>query len=133
MTMAHAPDVVIALAPVVVFLIALWLMDSFKLVRPASIAVALTFGAASAVAALWLHAWLQAAHAVSAGFISRYIAPLTEETGKALLMGALVAAGRIGFPVKWGKSSRSVRLPLAELATLHARLPFSEFAGARAH
>jgi RsiW-degrading membrane proteinase PrsW (M82 family) len=98
--MAHASGIVIALAPVVAFLIALWLMDSFQLVRPASLAAALTFGAGTAVAALWFHGWLQNAHAVSAGIISRYVAPLTEETGKALLMGALVAAGRIGFPAE---------------------------------
>jgi RsiW-degrading membrane proteinase PrsW (M82 family) len=93
-------NVVIALVPVVAFLAALAMMDSFRLVRPSSIAVAMTFGACSAVVAFWLHGWLLQMHAVPAIVVSRYIAPLTEETAKALLLGALVVTARIGFPVE---------------------------------
>lgn len=97
--MARVLDIVIALAPVIAFLAALWLMDSFRLVRPRSIAGALAFGAGSAAAALWLHEQLLHAHAVPAPVVSRYIAPLTEETAKALLIGVLLATARIGFLV----------------------------------
>ena len=48
--MRHTVDIVIALAPVIGFLAALWLMDSFQLVRPASVALALAWGAGSAAA-----------------------------------------------------------------------------------
>lgn len=97
--MRHTVDIVIALAPVIGFLAALWLMDSFKLVRPASVARALAWGASSAAASLWLHAWLIPASHLSAGRFSAYVAPLTEETVKAILPAALIAAARIGFLV----------------------------------
>lgn len=92
-------NVAIALAPVVAFLLMLWLMDSFRLVRPASILAALTYGAAAAAAVLWLHEWLLHVHQVPAGILSRYIAPLTEETAKAVLVVTLVATARVGFLV----------------------------------
>jgi protease PrsW len=97
--MASAINIVIALAPVVLFLAALWLMDSFRLVPPASIAVALAWGALSAAALLWGHEWLRQVGHIPATTFSRYIAPLTEETAKALLLAALVAAARVGFLV----------------------------------
>jgi len=92
-------NVAIALAPVLAFLLLLWLMDSFRLVRPASILVALAYGAAAAAAVLWLHDWLLRGYQVPAGILSRYIAPLTEETAKALLVVVLVATSRVGFLV----------------------------------
>lgn len=92
-------NVAIALLPIVVFLVLLWLMDSFRLVRPASILVAVAYGAVAAAAVLWLHDWLLHAHQVPAGILSRYIAPITEETVKALFVAALIASARVGFLV----------------------------------
>ena len=92
-------NVAIALIPVVIFLVLLWFMDSFRLVRPASIAAAIGYGVAAAVAVLGLHEWLIQAHNVPAGMLSRYIAPLTEETAKALFVGMLIATARVGFLV----------------------------------
>lgn len=97
---AQSVNVVIALVPVVAFLAALTMMDSFRLVRRSSIAVALTFGACSAVVALWFHGWLLQTDAVPTVVVTRYLAPLTEETVKALLLAALVVTARIGFPVE---------------------------------
>ena len=51
-------NVVIALTPVVAFLAMLWLMDSFRLVRPAAVLAALAYGVVAAAAILWLHDWL---------------------------------------------------------------------------
>src|SRR5438034_1464025 len=92
-------DVLVALTPVVVFLTALWLMDSFTLVRVSAILGALGFGAVAAGACLWLHAWLMHAHQIPVALVTRYIAPLTEETAKALLIVLLIATGRVGFLV----------------------------------
>jgi len=91
--------IVIALVPVVAFLAALWLMDSFRLVRPAAIVGAIVWGAAAAFGSLWLHDWLVQAYPLPAGVVSRYIAPVTEETAKALLIVVLVATSRVGFLV----------------------------------
>jgi RsiW-degrading membrane proteinase PrsW (M82 family) len=92
-------DIVIALAPVIAFLAALQLMDSFRLVRPITILSAIVWGAAAAGALLWLHEGILQARHVPAGTITRYIAPVTEETAKALLIIALVATSRVGFLV----------------------------------
>jgi protease PrsW len=89
----------LALAPVVIFLTMLWLMDSFKLVRPRSIVLALIYGAGAAAACEALHRWLVPAIALDAQSFSRYVAPVTEEIAKAGLLALLIARGRIGFLV----------------------------------
>ena len=48
----------IALAPALIFLTALWFMDSFRLVRPSSIVKALLYGAVAALGCEVLHLWL---------------------------------------------------------------------------
>lgn len=92
-------DTVVALLPVVTFLLALLLMDSFRLVRPASIIGALVWGGVAAAATLWLHEWLLHTLHVPTGLVTRYIAPVTEETAKALLVVVLVSTARVGFLV----------------------------------
>lgn len=92
-------NVGIAVAPVVAFLVMLWLMDSFRLVRPASVVGALIYGVAAAAVALWIHEWLTHVYRVPAGVLSRYVAPLTEETIKAGLVVTLVVAAQVGFLV----------------------------------
>ena len=64
-------NVSIALIPVVAFLVMLWLMDSFRLVRPGSILAALMYGIVAAAAVLWLHEWLLHVRQVPAGALSR--------------------------------------------------------------
>ena len=51
-------DVALALVPVIVFLAALFLMDTFRLVRPSWIVAALAYGALAAVASGTLNDWL---------------------------------------------------------------------------
>lgn len=89
----------IALAPGLVFLAALWFMDTFRLVRAASIANALLYGAAAALGCEALHMWLMPASGLEPQEFSRYVAPLTEETAKALFVAVLIAHGRVGFLV----------------------------------
>jgi RsiW-degrading membrane proteinase PrsW (M82 family) len=91
--------VVIALTPALIFLAALWFMDSFRLVRPGSIALALLYGAAAALGCEALHRWLMPASGLDAAAFSRYVAPITEEAAKAAFIGWLIARGRIGFLV----------------------------------
>jgi RsiW-degrading membrane proteinase PrsW (M82 family) len=92
-------NVAVALVPVVVFLVLLWYMDSFRLVRPVSVASAILYGVGVAVAVLVLHQWLIQVHQVPATVLSRYIAPLTEETAKAVFVAVLIATSRVGFLV----------------------------------
>jgi protease PrsW len=89
----------IALAPVVIFLAVLFFMDSFRLVRPSSIVVALIYGAGAAFACEALHRWLLPAAGFEPLVFSRYVAPITEEIAKAAFIGLLIARGRVGFLV----------------------------------
>jgi len=92
--------IAIALVPVVAFLMALSLMDSFRLVRPSSILMAIAWGALVAIATLWLHSSLLHAGLVRSAILSRYIAPVTEETAKAALIVLLLSSSRVGFLVE---------------------------------
>ena len=90
--------IVVAVLPAFVFLGALMLMDSFKLVRPASVGLALIYGMASAIACEALHIRLIAA-SVDLDVLTRYLAPVTEETAKALFVAFLIWRRRVGFVV----------------------------------
>ena len=103
--------VAVALAPVVIFLVLLTLFDSFKLVPLVTLSRALIAGAAVAVLASLLHAWLLRVTGWDPEAFSRYIAPVTEETLKALVIiyplrkrqvAFLVDAAIIGFAVGAG-------------------------------
>jgi protease PrsW len=92
-------NVVVAFVPVVLFLLLLVLMDSFKLARPSAIAKALGWGVIAAFICDALYRLLTPALPLSATAFSRYIAPLTEETVKALFVVYLIRRRRIGFAV----------------------------------
>jgi protease PrsW len=92
-------NVAVALLPVVVFLVVLFLMDSFKLLPLRAVLVALCAGAVAALAALALHDWLASATGLSARGYSRYIAPVTEETLKAIYVVVVLRRRRLGFLV----------------------------------
>jgi len=89
----------IALVPVLVLLALLQLMDSFKLVRAASVLGAIGAGAAVALACLPFHAWLIDASGVDLNTFMRYVAPVTEECLKAAFILMLLSRRRIGFLV----------------------------------
>jgi protease PrsW len=89
----------IALVPVLGFLLLLQVMDSFKLVRPASVLTAILSGAGVALVCLGLHEWFVEASDIDVTVFSRYVAPLTEETLKAAFIVYLLFAGRVGFLV----------------------------------
>jgi RsiW-degrading membrane proteinase PrsW (M82 family) len=90
---------VLAFLPVLVFLLILVLMDSFKLARPSTIAKAIGWGVVAALICDALYRLLTPALPLSATAFSRYIAPLTEETVKALFVVYLIRRRRIGFAV----------------------------------
>jgi RsiW-degrading membrane proteinase PrsW (M82 family) len=92
-------NVVVAFVPVLLFLVLLVMMDSFKLVRPSAIAKAIGWGVVAAIICDALYRVLTPALPISAGAFSRYVAPLTEETVKAAYVVYLIRRRRIGFPV----------------------------------
>ena len=91
--------VAIAVLPAFLFLAALLLMDSFKLVRPASVGLAIAYGMASALVCAAIHERLLGSGAIDLQVLTRYIAPLTEEAAKALFVAYLISRRRVGFVV----------------------------------
>jgi len=90
---------IIAVVPVVLFLVALERLDTFRLVRPAWIAAAVAWGAAAAGLSLAMNEWLLKSQHLPAAFVTGALAPLIEECLKAALIAAFVTAGRIVFLV----------------------------------
>lgn len=103
--------VAVALLPVTAFLLILSLLDSFQLVPRRMLFRALASGAGAALVALLLHGWLFAATGLSTRQFAQFVAPVTEETLKALCLlyplrrrqiGFLVDAAIVGFAVGAG-------------------------------
>jgi protease PrsW len=92
-------NIAVALLPVVAFLAVLFLMDSFKLIPFRAVIVAIGAGAIAALAALALHWWLLPASGLSPRLFSRYVAPITEETIKAIYVVVVLKQRRLGFLV----------------------------------
>jgi RsiW-degrading membrane proteinase PrsW (M82 family) len=92
-------QVLVALLPVLAFLVALMLMDSFKLLSRRSVLQALLAGAVAALVGARLHGALIDAWPLSSAALSRYVAPLTEELLKAAWIAWLIRRQRVGFLV----------------------------------
>ncbi len=91
--------ILISLAPVLLFLAALILLDSYKLVSPRMIVVTIVAGGVSAVASAVVNYVISSATELSPVVFSRYIAPLIEETAKSAFVVILFRLNRIGFMV----------------------------------
>jgi len=89
----------LGLAPVAVFLGALVILDSYKLVRLRVVLAVVGCGMAGALAAYFLNGFLLARLSIGFEAYTRYAAPVVEEALKALVIVALVRMHRIGFLV----------------------------------
>lgn len=89
----------LGLAPVVCYLAALVLLDSYKLVKLRAVLSILAGGMAAAVVCYFLNGLALAQLPIERMTYIRYVAPLIEEAAKALMIVALVRAHRIGFLV----------------------------------
>jgi RsiW-degrading membrane proteinase PrsW (M82 family) len=92
-------NVALALLPVVLFLIVLRLLDSFRLVGIGAVTTAVVAGMATAIVALVLHAWVIELTAIDHSLFTRYVAPVTEEILKAAFVVARLWQRRVGFLV----------------------------------
>ena len=91
--------VLLGFAPVTVFLIALVLLDSFKLVRAQDVLRSLTAGGVAALVSLGVNVALVRFGFVAEDALPRLAAPLVEEAAKAAMVAWLVRTGRLGFLV----------------------------------
>jgi RsiW-degrading membrane proteinase PrsW (M82 family) len=91
--------VLLSLVPVFLFLLALFLLDSFKLVRSANLFWAIVTGALIALGCLLLARWVIGSGWVDKTTYLRYVAPIVEEAAKALVVVHLIRTKRVGFMV----------------------------------
>jgi RsiW-degrading membrane proteinase PrsW (M82 family) len=89
----------VAVLPVLAFLAALVVIDSFKLVPARLVVRSIAVGAAAALLVARLNALLLDGGAVSHDVLTRYVAPLLEESIKAAFVVWLIASRRVGFLV----------------------------------
>lgn len=92
-------NITVALAPVLLLLVLLQFMDSFKLVPLRSVIVAIAAGAVAALACLSLHDALLARVHIDPRPFARYVAPISEELCKAAFVAILLWRHRVGFLV----------------------------------
>jgi len=97
--LTHLPSALVALLPVLVFLAALLWLDSYKLMAPWAVVIVIGAGAALAAASYPLNGLLLGRLDIGLAAFSRYVAPLTEEVLKGLVIVVLVRMHRIGFLV----------------------------------
>lgn len=89
----------VALLPVLGFLAALLLLDSYKLVGLRAVVAVVVAGLAVAIAGYFVNGKALEVTAIDFKSYSRYVAPVLEELLKGLVVVALIRAHRIGFLV----------------------------------
>ncbi|MEO8537933.1 MAG: PrsW family glutamic-type intramembrane protease [Betaproteobacteria bacterium] len=99
MTVNLALSVAVGLLPVLGFLAALVYLDSYKLVRLRVVIAIVAAGVAVAYVCYFVNGYLWGASRLDFTSFSRYVGPLVEELGKALVIVGLLRARRIGFLV----------------------------------
>jgi len=105
--------------PVLSFLMALVLLDSYKLVRLRWVVLLLGAGCAVAVSCMFLNPWLKGLLGVSAEDFARYEAPLLEELLKSAVIAVVVMRRRIGFLVDAAICGFAVGAGFAAVENLH--------------
>jgi RsiW-degrading membrane proteinase PrsW (M82 family) len=85
--------------PVFIFLFALTILDSFKLLKLHSILLVILSGVVVAFICLLLNQWLIETYFTDDMVYSRYVAPILEETIKAIPIVFLIKNKKVGFTV----------------------------------
>ncbi len=121
--------VALSLLPVVALVAGLAALDSFKLVRPRSLALALAAGGAAALACWPVATALTRGGLVSMSLHTRVIAPVLEEIAKGVYLAVLLRHKRVGFMVDAAILGAGVGAGFAclenvyYLASIHASSP----------
>jgi RsiW-degrading membrane proteinase PrsW (M82 family) len=94
--------VAVGVVPVFLFLGALVLLDSYKLVAPRAILLSVFAGVVAALASYGVNAVLRPALELDFARYSMYVAPVVEETLKAAFVVYLLQRNKVGFVVDAG-------------------------------
>jgi RsiW-degrading membrane proteinase PrsW (M82 family) len=95
----HAVRFSVNLLPVVLFLLVLMYLDSYKLVRARTLVATILAGCAVALACMPLNRWIMEASSADPTAFARYGAPAVEEVFKAVCVAFLIRSQRVGFMV----------------------------------
>jgi len=111
--------ILIGLLPVFAFLLALILLDSFKLVKLRTVAGLIVAGGLAAVVSLLLNSKLSMFFALDAATLTRYIAPVIEELLKSAIIVFLIARHRVAFLVDAAIIGFAVGAGFAAVENMH--------------
>src|SRR6266496_1894326 len=89
--------ILVGLAPVLCFLVALLYLDSYKLVSMRTVVAMVASGVFVAAFSYGINVVLLRATALDIETFKRYVGPVVEELGKGLVIVALIRSHRIGF------------------------------------
>lgn len=90
-------DLLISLLPVILFLLFLVYMDSFKLVKKTDIFTSFFWGVFSASAAYYINSSIIKGTDINLNIYSRFIAPVIEELIKAVFIVLMIRKNKVGF------------------------------------
>ncbi|MCF8361503.1 MAG: PrsW family intramembrane metalloprotease [Prolixibacteraceae bacterium] len=92
-------NIIFALLPVLLFLLFLYLLDSFKLVVKKQLAICLFWGIVSAIIAYFVNSFIINNLHLNFELLSKYISPFIEELLKVAIILVLIKNKRIGFMI----------------------------------
>mgnify|MGYP001826663232 FL=1 len=111
--------ILIGLLPVFAFLLALILLDSFKLVKLRTVAGLIAVGVLAAFASLVVNRWLSSSFDLGAASIARYVAPFVEEILKGAVIVVLILRHRVAFLVDAAIIGFAIGAGFAALENIH--------------
>lgn len=92
-------EIIVSLIPVFAFLIALIILDSYKLITLRSILIAILYGCIFAIICLVAGSWYRAEFNIADETNVKYVAPLIEEICKASYLIWIIRKMKVGFMV----------------------------------
>ena len=111
--------ILIGLLPVFAFLLALILLDSFKLVKLRMVATLIVTGGLAAVASLLVNSELGSFFDLDTAVLARYIAPVIEEILKSAVIVFLITRHRVAFLVDAAIIGFAVGAGFAAVENIH--------------
>jgi len=113
------PALVTGILPVLLFLVGLLFMDSYKLVSRRDLLHSMLAGATAAGLSFNIHGWVLHAADTDPVLVRRFIAPLLEEALKAVLVVYFVRTAKVGFMVDAGIHGFAVGTGFAVVENLY--------------
>ena len=111
--------IAVSILPIFLFLGALVLIDSYKLVSLRAVLLAVTAGLGAALASYAITVWLRPALGMELTPYARYVAPFIEEGFKGAYVAYLLARNRVGFVVDAGILGFAIGSGFAALENLY--------------